>query len=174
MHQSPLRAPRRLRPPSAVLLAAAAALVVVAMLAVAAFAASRTLQLKTVQNAHVGARILVTPRGMTLYTNAAESRSRIVCTSDCLANWLPLRVRKGVTPKGIAHLGVRTRKEGWRQVTYKGRPVYAYAGDYQRGDAGGEGFRDVGTWHVIRAPQPAPEPRTDPTPPPPPGGYGSY
>jgi hypothetical protein len=33
-------------------------------------------------------------------------------------------------------------------VTYKGKPLYTFAGDQKAGDAKGEGFKDVGVWHA--------------------------
>ena len=34
-------------------------------------------------------------------------------------------------------------------VTYKGMPVYTYAGDSKKGEANGEGLKDVGVWHAV-------------------------
>jgi predicted lipoprotein with Yx(FWY)xxD motif len=33
-------------------------------------------------------------------------------------------------------------------VTFRGAPLYTFYLDHKRGDAGGEGFKDVGTWHA--------------------------
>jgi hypothetical protein len=52
-------------------------------------------------------------------------------------------------------------------VTYKGRPLYRFATDRKKGDVGGEGFRDVGTWHAAVAPGGSAPHGT--TPPPTPG-----
>ena len=33
-------------------------------------------------------------------------------------------------------------------MTFEGRPLYTFDGDSKKGDANGEGFKDVGTWHA--------------------------
>jgi predicted lipoprotein with Yx(FWY)xxD motif len=40
------------------------------------------------------------------------------------------------------------RPDAKTQVTYRGRPLYSFYQD-GRGDANGEGFKDVGTWHAV-------------------------
>ena len=35
------------------------------------------------------------------------------------------------------------------QVTYRGAPLYRFYLDHKRGDALGNGFRDVGVWRVV-------------------------
>jgi predicted lipoprotein with Yx(FWY)xxD motif len=63
---------------------------------------------------------------------------------------------------------VRRPKGGAIQVTYRGRPLYRFVEDVKPGEANGEGFRDVGTWHAASgsaAPPPEPPPSAYP------GGY---
>jgi hypothetical protein len=43
---------------------------------------------------------------------------------------------------------VRRPKGGGIQVTYRGRPLYHFTEDVKPGEANGEGFKDVGTWHA--------------------------
>ncbi|HMJ03968.1 MAG TPA: hypothetical protein VK506_13595 [Conexibacter sp.] len=140
----------RPRPLLVVLLAVALA----AVLAPGATAAAPRLRVGTAQNAQLDKRILVTRSGLSLYTLSAETRGRFICDdTDCLAAWPPLLLRRGAQPTGVRSLGVVRRPDGRRQVTYRGRPLYRFAGDSRRGDVEGEGFRDVGTWHVAVAPR---------------------
>jgi predicted lipoprotein with Yx(FWY)xxD motif len=128
-------------------------LVLALALPAGAVVAKGTLKVSTAQNAELGARILVTTKGRTLYTLSAETKGRFICTGSCLYNWPPLTIGKGVKPTGVAHLGTIKRPDGRRQVTYKGRPLYRFASDSKKGDVEGEGFVDVGTWHAARAPK---------------------
>lgn len=115
--------------------------------------AGTTLKVSTAQNATLGKRILVTSSGRTLYTLSAETRARFICKdSSCTSTWPPLTLGRGVQPTGVRGLGTIRRPDGRRQATYKGRPLYRFASDHKKGDVGGEGFRDVGTWHAAVAP----------------------
>ena len=60
------------------------------------------------------------------------------------------------------------RPDGRLQVAYKGGPLYTFAEDSKPGDMKGNGFKDVGTWHVV----PVPARPASITPPPSSGGYG--
>jgi predicted lipoprotein with Yx(FWY)xxD motif len=114
----------------------------------------------TAKNATLHATILVNRRGTSLYSLSAERNGRFICTdAGCMSLWKPLVVGKGVTPTGAAHLGTVRRPDGRRQVTYRGGPLYTFTGDHQRGDVTGNGFKDVGIWHVVtigKAAAPAP------------------
>jgi predicted lipoprotein with Yx(FWY)xxD motif len=117
----------------------------------------------TAKNAALHETILVDRNGMTLYSLSAERHGRFICTDGtCLSLWKPLLVRHGVTPTGTSGLSVVKRPDGGRQVAYAGGPLYRFTGDHARGDAKGNGFKDVGTWRVVAvgkhaaAPAPAP------------------
>ncbi len=133
---------------------------------------------KTTEIAALGKTVLTTNRGRTLYSLSAETKGRFICTDPgCLATWKPLTVPKGVKPLGPVSLGTRMRPDGRTQVTYKGLPLYSFNGDVKKGEANGEGIKDVDTWHVAKtakvsaAPQPQPEPAPSPSPPPYPYPY---
>jgi predicted lipoprotein with Yx(FWY)xxD motif len=118
-----------------------------------------------------GRTILVTRRGMTLYHLSVERRGHFICTSSaCLAEWKPLVVARGVTPIGVKSLGVVMRPDGRRQVAYKGGPLYTFDEDHKPGDMNGNGFKDVGTWHVVTVAGKT----SNSTPAPSSGGYGGY
>ena len=105
----------------------------------------------TVKTKTVGGRtILTTQRRMTLYHLTVELRGHFICTgAACLREWKPLVVSRGVTPTGVRSLGVVRRPDGRRQVAYKGGPLYTFDEDHKPGDMKGDGFEDVGTWHVV-------------------------
>ncbi len=105
-----------------------------------------------VKTMKVGGRtILVNRRGMTLYHLSVERRGHFICTSSaCLEEWHPLVVARGVKPTGVKSLSVVRRPDGRRQVAYKGGPLYTFDEDHKPGDVNGDGFKDVGTWHVVR------------------------
>jgi predicted lipoprotein with Yx(FWY)xxD motif len=86
---------------------------------------------------------------MSLYSLSVERKGKFICSnSACTALWHPLTVAKGMTPTGVAGLSTVKRPDGKLQVAYKGRPLYSFAGDHKRGDVKGNGFKDVGVWHV--------------------------
>jgi predicted lipoprotein with Yx(FWY)xxD motif len=133
---------------------------------------------KTTELASLGKTVLTTNRGHTLYSLSAETKGKFICTDPgCLASWKPLTVPKGVKPIGPVSLSTRVRPDGRIQVTYKGLPLYSFNGDIKKGEANGEGIKDVGTWHAAKtakvsaAPQPPPEPTPSPSPSPPPYPY---
>jgi predicted lipoprotein with Yx(FWY)xxD motif len=106
---------------------------------------------RVVKTAKVGGKtILVNRNGMTLYHLSVERRGHFICTTGaCLHEWHPLVIARGVTPTGVKSLSVVKRPDGRRQVAYKGGPLYTFDEDKKAGDMNGDGFMDVGTWHVI-------------------------
>jgi predicted lipoprotein with Yx(FWY)xxD motif len=93
--------------------------------------------------------VLTNTKGLTLYSLSVERNGKFICTGSCTHTWIPLVVARGTTPKGPVRLGTVKRPEGKIQVTYKGLPLYTFDGDSAKGQARGEGFKDVGTWHAV-------------------------
>jgi predicted lipoprotein with Yx(FWY)xxD motif len=93
--------------------------------------------------------VLTNTKGLTLYTLVGETHGKFICTGSCLKAWPPLLVAAGTTPKGPVKLGRIKRPEGKTQVTFKGMPVYTFSGDSKKGEANGEGLKDVGVWHAV-------------------------
>lgn len=93
--------------------------------------------------------VLTNTKGLTLYSLSVEKNGKFICTGSCTSTWLPLLVAAGTTPKGPVKLGTIKRPEGKIQVTFKGLPLYTFDGDTAKGQAKGEGFKDVGTWHAV-------------------------
>jgi predicted lipoprotein with Yx(FWY)xxD motif len=120
---------------------------------------------KEVDSAALGKTVLANTHGRTLYTLSAERSGRFICTASCLSNWHPLLVAANAKPTGPVRLGTIERPEGRTQVTFKGRPLYAFAGDTALGTANGEGIKDVGTWHaavLANSPEPPAQPGPEP------------
>ena len=125
----------------------------------------------TAKNPTLKKTILVTRKGLTLYSLSVERRGKFICTdSQCLSFWHPLVIAKGKKPLGAPKLGTVKRPDGRMQVTFSGGPLYTFYLDRKRGDVKGEGFKDVGVWHA--ASTSSKTTTTTPSPPPYGGGYG--
>lgn len=149
------------------LLGSALATALIALLVAPASARTSKLVAKEVASASLGKTVLANLKGHTLYSLSAEKNGRFICTRSCLADWHPLLVPAGTKPTGPVRLGTIKRPEGKTQVTFKGKPLYAFAGDSKPGQANGEGFKDVGTWHaatLAASPAPPAEPQPQPEP----------
>jgi predicted lipoprotein with Yx(FWY)xxD motif len=104
--------------------------------------------------------VLVDSRGAALYTSNMEVNGDVFCTGPCTEVWLPLTARQPTAaPEVEGNVGVITRPDGSRQVTYDGRPVYRFAQDDGPGDVTGDGVTDSFggqqfTWDAIGEPHP--------------------
>jgi predicted lipoprotein with Yx(FWY)xxD motif len=103
---------------------------------------------KEAHNSSLGKTVLTANSGRTLYSLSVEKNGNFICKGSCLKDWFPLVVAAGVKPAGPVALGTVRRPDGRRQVTFEGRPLYTFDGDSKKGDATGEGIKDVGTWHA--------------------------
>jgi predicted lipoprotein with Yx(FWY)xxD motif len=97
--------------------------------------------------------ILVDRRGSTLYLFEKDRRGESACSGACALEWPPLITRGKPTAAGTAQgslLGTTRRGDGSRQVTYRGHPLYRFAGDTRPGQTAGQGLRDFGAgWFVV-------------------------
>jgi predicted lipoprotein with Yx(FWY)xxD motif len=132
-----------------------AILPIVAILAAAglltSLAAAQTTKrvVREANNPTLGKTVLTANNGLTLYSLSVEKHGTFICKGSCLKDWHPLVVARGVKPTGPVPLGTIKRPDsGLRQVTFEGRPLYTFDEDRKKGDANGEGFKDVGTWHA--------------------------
>ncbi len=102
------------------------------------------------RNADLGG-FLVGPTGMTLYLFANDEPGMSNCTGQCAQNWPPLTVESAdaivLGPNLLGEVGTIEREDGSLQVTYNGMPLYYWVNDAARGDATGEGVRDV--WFTV-------------------------
>jgi predicted lipoprotein with Yx(FWY)xxD motif len=108
----------------------------------------------TVRNSRFG-RILFDGRGRVLYAFTRDGRgagSR--CTGACAEAW-PVFVATGRPVAGTGArqslVGTTKRRDGRRQVTYGGRPLYYYVGDKAPGQILCQDVDEFGgTWLVVR------------------------
>src|SRR6185503_9140714 len=74
--------------------------------------------------------VLVDAQGAALYAASEETGGKVLCTDSCTSIWKPLTVAgsKPTAGDGLdGKLGVVTRPDGSRQVTFDGRPLYRFA-----------------------------------------------
>jgi predicted lipoprotein with Yx(FWY)xxD motif len=119
--------------------------------ALAAPAAS-TVTVKVSTNGALGAKILVSSTGLTLYHYVPEKKGKIACTAACATDWPPLLVTgtaKPVAGTGVtaAKLGTIKRPDGKMQVTYNGLALYRYSDDKKAGQVKGQG--EAGIWFAV-------------------------
>jgi hypothetical protein len=82
---------------------------------------------------------------MALYVFKKDSPGKSACAGECVAKW-PLYYREKVDAGGAvkeSDFATITREDGKKQTTYKGMPLYFFAGDKAPGDTNGHGVRDV-------------------------------
>jgi predicted lipoprotein with Yx(FWY)xxD motif len=100
-------------------------------------------------------KVLATKSGMTLYLFMADRQGRSNCYGQCATFWPPL-LKKGKVSVGAGLkaklLAVTKRKNGTRQLTYNGHPLYRFKLDKGAGQTKGEG-QDFfgGKWYVLSA-----------------------
>jgi predicted lipoprotein with Yx(FWY)xxD motif len=98
--------------------------------------------------------VLFDGRNRALYLFTRDSRNRTRCYGDCAAAWPPF-VAKGLprAARGVKRslLGTIRRRDGSRQVTYKGEPLYFYVHD-PRGQVLCNNVQEFGgTWYALNA-----------------------
>jgi len=98
-------------------------------------------------------RVLTDGHGRTLYLFRRDRGSRSACSGACAAAWPPLIASGSPHARGGARrslLGTTRRRDGRRQVTYRGHPVYRFIGDSGPGQTHGEGLEEFGgLWYVV-------------------------
>ena len=99
-------------------------------------------------------KVLVAPNGRTLYLFTADKGRTSTCYGQCASFWPPLISAKPSAGRGLkaSLLGTTTRKDGRRQVTYGGHPLYFFVKDGKAGDVKGQAFVHFGgAWWVVSA-----------------------
>lgn len=126
----------------------------VALALVAAAASSVSAQGEAVKvggNAALG-NFLVGANGNSLYIFLKDEPGKSTCTGACAGFWPPLTVAADTTPTAGAGvpgmLGVITRDDGGRQVTYNNWPLYFFKNDAKPGDSTGQNVGKV--WFVVK------------------------
>jgi predicted lipoprotein with Yx(FWY)xxD motif len=102
--------------------------------------------------------ILVAPNGFTLYEFSRDRARTDNCQNirGCTSFWPPLVASGNAAKAGqgvnARLLGTIRLKNGSRQVTYAGHPLYLYAGDFAPGQTGYVGVNaSGGFWYAIDA-----------------------
>jgi predicted lipoprotein with Yx(FWY)xxD motif len=101
--------------------------------------------------------VLVDGQGMTLYLFEPDHGSgRSTCYGLCASGWPPLALPTGVTNPvagpGVdsALLATTTRRDGTKQLTYNGWPLYLWVNDAAPGQATGQGLNNLGgVWWTV-------------------------
>jgi len=120
--------------------------------ATTAKAAPPALTVSAVHSATLGT-ILVDQSGLTLYRYTPDGTGKTTCTGACATAWPPLVLPTAAThltgKDGVttSELGTITRPGGAKQVTFKGMPLYRFAGDTAAGQTKGQGV--AGAWFVV-------------------------
>jgi len=117
-------------------------------------ASSATAGRVTLHQTKVG-KVLATKSGRTLYLFLKDKSGRSSCYGPCAGYWPPL-MQKGKLTAGAGVkaglLGTTKRKNGTRQVTYKGHPLYLFKLDNGAGQISGQGQNFFGgKWFVLNA-----------------------
>jgi len=90
--------------------------------------------------------VLVNSAGHTLYWFAIDTPAMSNCNGQCASYWPPVpasaKAAAGVSLPGA--FGAIARKDGSKQLTYHGHPLYAYTGDTAAGQVNGNGISASG------------------------------
>jgi predicted lipoprotein with Yx(FWY)xxD motif len=118
----------------------------------------------SVHKAHTGAAItiattqgsgahLVGQGGRAIYLWAADKGNMSTCSGACAQSWPPVLTtgtpkRSGAVKSSL--LGTTKRADGSTEVTYRGHPLYYYAGDTSSGSTTGQGSTSFGApWWLV-------------------------
>ena len=84
--------------------------------------------------------------GMTVYTfdKDVTGSGKSACVDACLKNWPAVPAAGEVA----APWSAITRDDGSKQLAYKGKPLYLFAGDKKAGDRNGDKVKDI--WHIVK------------------------
>jgi predicted lipoprotein with Yx(FWY)xxD motif len=108
----------------------------------------------TVRSSRYG-RVLFDGRGRALYAFTRDKRGgRSRCYGACAKAWpVYFATRRAIAGTGVRQslIGTTRRRDGRRQATYNGRPLYYYVGDKSPGRILCQNVEEFGgTWLVIR------------------------
>jgi predicted lipoprotein with Yx(FWY)xxD motif len=129
--------------------------IALALLALAPAAKSResAAPTLTVKSSSFG-RVLFDGRGFVLYAFTRDKNGRSACYGACAKAW-PVYYAKATLRAGTgikrSLIGTTKRRDGRRQITYAGRPLYYYVGDTKAGQIRCQNVVEFGgTWLVVR------------------------
>ena len=135
-----------------VLVVLAVAVCAVAVVAASGLASGKAATVKT-RHTSLGT-FLVGPNGRTLYLFEKDKTTKSTCYGACAAGWPPLITSGKPRAAGAARaslLGTTRRRDGKRQVTYHGHPLYYFVVDKRAGQTKGQGVNAFGAkWYVVK------------------------
>lgn len=146
-------------PKTALVLLASLGVLVLASMAVArtlALTVARNAKVTNVSGKTVHENIVVGARSRAVYTLTGDSKSHPKCikANGCFVFWPPVKVKSAKAATKAAAIKGKLgtwRRNGFRQLTLNGHPLYFYAGDLSRNHATGEGINTFGgIWHVVK------------------------
>jgi predicted lipoprotein with Yx(FWY)xxD motif len=98
--------------------------------------------------------VLVDSKGFVLYDFHKDQGTTSACYGACAEGWPPLLTEGEPQPSNGANaslLGTTERKDGTTQVTYRGHPLYTFAGDQKPGEANGNAISAFGgQWYALK------------------------
>ena len=91
--------------------------------------------------------------GRALYLWMADTKDKSSCSAACAKVWPPLTTAAAPKAAGsvaASDLGTVTRADGTMEITYKGHPLYYYAGDTGPATTKGQGSSNFGAkWWLV-------------------------
>lgn len=99
---------------------------------------------------------LVDGKGNSLYVFTSDKHGTSSCSGACARAWPPLTTTS--TPEAAApsldasKLGTITRRDGTKQVTFNGKPLYRHARDTAANEVRGQGMHSFGGEWALVAP----------------------
>ncbi len=126
----------------------ASLMTVIALQSVAQEAAKPEVALTMISVNDEGEHLLADSKSNTLYVfDMDQNQKAPVCNGKCAEIWPPYLLTADEVSKLKAPFSAITRESKVAQLTYLGRPVYAYT--YDRGAAADAGDGVGGVWHYI-------------------------
>jgi predicted lipoprotein with Yx(FWY)xxD motif len=94
--------------------------------------------------------ILTDADGKSLYFFSLDTKDTSACVTGCLSVWPVFYQENIVTDAGLnsADFATIDRSDGAKQTTYKGWPLYYFAGDNAAGDTNGDKVNDI--WYIAK------------------------
>ena len=114
-------------------------------------AAARTVSIATASGSQ--GTFLAGAGGRALYLWDGDHGASSSCSGACAKAWPPLLTKSASHARGAVRasdLGTITRAGATKQVTYKGHPLYYFAGDTGAGTTAGQGSSEFGAkWWLV-------------------------
>jgi predicted lipoprotein with Yx(FWY)xxD motif len=97
--------------------------------------------------------VLVGQGGRAIYLWVADKGMKSTCSGGCAQTWPPVLTKGAPKAAGgvkSSLLGTTKRSDGTTEVTYKGHPLYYFAGDSSAGSITGQGSTSFGApWWLV-------------------------